>query len=194
MGYGEIKERIPLIEELLNQWTKKASVKKADTFSKQQAMKYLTDVVDDEKTMVIKAYFSIGIHEAGRKCETTHLNFEDIRVLMPNDPRNESGYQHGPIIEIEFDRRKNTGSKVRASCYIKDPIWVRPITNYISLFPTKDRTGRFFRKLQSKNNIVVVPTKQVIGKNTSATFPYKIALALQIPEVEATYIFIFYLK
>ena len=122
------------------------------------------------------------VSTSGKKCETTNLHFEDITVLMPNDPRNESGYTHGPLIEIEFERKKNTGNKIRSASYIKDPVWVSPILKYISLFATKDRTGRFFRKLHTMlNTNVIVPTKQVIGKNTSATFPYKIALALQIP-------------
>jgi hypothetical protein len=134
---------------------------------------------------------SIGIHQAGRKCETIALEFEDVKVLMPNDPRNETGYNDGPVLEIEFERRKNTGNRIISACYIKDPVWVNAVLKYIETVPVPDRTGRFFRKLQFKDNKFVATTKQVIGKNTAANFCIQIALFLGYPIDEAKYVEIF---
>lgn len=112
---------------------------------------------------------------AARTCEVIAVKFED--VLKTTD--RESGEER---YIVEHMRAKTTGVPVKMRALISGALEVSILNQYISCFPLRDRTGRFFRVLKYGADSTIVGTFKVVGKNTFSDTAKRIARLLGLDQ------------
>jgi hypothetical protein len=113
--------------------------------------------------LVWKVWASVIISFAGRLCEVRTLQWDNITRLV--DENGNARYS------VSYTRSKSTGPIQESDAYIIGSDEVNYIDQYVSFFPPKQRTGRFWRYIEySKDRSNYFGTLKVIGEHTLANF------------------------
>ena len=150
----ELDKNLPNLEKLLKQWQKSEEIKKAPTFS-QDNIKTFIENAPDEKYIVAKVIFSIGLHGLMRSSELIALDCDDV-VTNSIDAS----------IQIKMKRKKNSGPQAYSFFLIKDEMHKQHIIKYIQLQKEKNiYSGRFFKHVR-----IVKGSLQAINSNVGHNY------------------------
>jgi hypothetical protein len=163
-GMGDLKVKIPIIQENIKKWKKTHTVTKAAVFTKKNLLDY-HHLPDTEESLVRKAHSVAAIGLSGRKTELERLDFSDVKKVVP---------AHGDEVSAEAyylirsDKLKSTDPRVANfdasnTSVITEKMEVEALDRYIACFAESDRIGRFFKKLTTRGSRIVA-TKQAVGE------------------------------
>ncbi len=151
----------PLFKAYMKQLSKSYVPKKSDVFSMHDVEKYMRESDKTTENLSVKVCMIIGLYGALRISELTYLHFDDVKsdganfkVIVRQSKTDQAGIGHEFMIPP---------SPVADICPC------RHIEAYINLFSVKE--GRLFRKFSKEGK----PLAQVIGVNSMANYPKKVA-------------------
>ena len=169
---SDLKKSLPAIENMIRKLESgEIEVKRAKTFEKEDLIRYygLSHTLEN---LVDKAYTVIAISFAARGCEVTFLTCEDVK-------RTEDKKTGEIIYTVSHTRAKTSGVPTKVTSYISGLHEVAILEEYERCFKQNTRNGRYFRVLgYNTDNVTWRVTNKVLGKNTTAAAPKRIAIAL----------------
>lgn len=180
-GKGKLEEHCPILQKKVVNWGKDETIKKSATLSRQQICAYLK-MPDDENSIVRKAYAVTSLAFAARGGEAVMAMHDDIERVTVTDKDGTIT----PEIKILYDRSKRSSAQSadRDYVYIRDPLQVQAVENYLALFP-EPRDGRLWRKVTIGSKGKFVVGSQVLGKNMLAKIGYHVGIAVGLSHEKA---------
>jgi len=135
--------------------------------SEEQLGEFLATAPDNDEYLIMKVAASIAVCGCLREQELAFLDWSKV-------------VDEGLRFRVMITHAKNTGPAREVSKFITNLTMTSKLKLYCSKFPETERVQRFFRKIDRSGH----GTRIVVGKNTLATYPRRIAEFLGLEDAD----------